>query len=672
MPKCILHLGMNRTGSTSIQLSLQNLDDDKFYYAKLGDRANHSSQILSAFTDDPELARGPRARYLGPAVLKHPRRQIFDWLESSIKGARDRTLIISGEGIMFMSAAELGKFRAFLERHGCDTEVVAYVRTPCAYMSSVFQQIIKFRKVKRLNFKRMLPNYRARMSRLDSIFGRNNVKLIKFDPARFPDNDVVRDLCTRLGISACSVKVHNYNTSMPLGLCKLIFQYNSVHEERNLPALNARAVKKLAGAFTNLAPLKLQFTDELIAPVLESIADDVEWMEERLGEPLSEEISAAAAGPIGSLDDLLQTVEGARDTLLKAIAADGCTDLADRDEDVCALIAKFALRGQLPKSPQGTSLDDQAERRGRVAQHIAGAARKDPTEDGRISSEPQPQDDGTSASQPKVIAALPPAVLKSHPLPLLPITRPAPPLLNMKNNLVVLWSAKSACTTVYVWFSHVSGFSQEVRDYASWPHQHRTEQYEKSPLYLDSARADLSRAHTLRIIRDPYDRAVSIFRHALQTHFADKVMNAKTDGRMSAEAGYSFLEFLDFVARLDMNRVDHHFRPQFHPYEKFRKPDRVINISKQDLFAELVIFEREAGLPPTNFKDLDWLRDLESKRKANQDPLTGSALDTIRFTRHQVHKLGQFPSYVQLLTPEAKQKIETIYKIDFDAYRVYL
>ena len=52
--------------------------------------------------------------------------------------------------------------------------------------------------------------------------------------------------------------------------------------------------------------------------------------------------------------------------------------------------------------------------------------------------------------------------------------------------------------------------------------------------------------------------------------------------------------------------------------------------------------------------------------------MQGDRLDETVFNRHQVRDLEQFPSYQQLLTPEARQKIERIYRVDFDAYRDYL
>ncbi len=117
-----------------------------------------------------------------------------------------------------------------------------------------------------------------------------------------------------------------------------------------------------------------------------------------------------------------------------------------------------------------------------------------------------------------------------------------------------------------------------------------------------------------------------------------------------------------------MARADIHFRPQFHPLERERKPAHIVNISASDLFADLNRFEESQGLPRTDFSTLTWLHDLERTRRARQISLPGSALDEHPFSRNDVMKLGRFPSYDQLLTPRARKRIEKIYRVDFEAY----
>src|SRR6185437_13167032 len=57
---------------------------------------------------------------------------------------------------------------------------------------------------------------------------------------------------------------------------------------------------------------------------------------------------------------------------------------------------------------------------------------------------------------------------------LAPLLQDAPrPLINPDARLVVLFSPKSACTTVVMWFLHHLGHGQKARDYATWPHHYR-------------------------------------------------------------------------------------------------------------------------------------------------------------------------------------------------------
>ncbi len=309
-------------------------------------------------------------------------------------------------------------------------------------------------------------------------------------------------------------------------------------------------------------------------------------MEERLGERLTEPASRERSRS-HDIPDLGAPVAGAAERIAALIAEDGGT-IPGGGDDVPALLrtlADLCLRGGRRTPPSGRPAIACAKRipfSPRPDLHRYGAARTWPAS-------------AVSAYQ-----------------------RPAP-LINMHKNLLVLWSPKSACTTVYVWFAKVSGFADDVRAFAKWPHRHRIHQYLRSALYHDSALSGMINASPLKIIRCPYGRAVSIYRHALQTDFADIAMEAWSGGKISAGGGYSFQTFLDLLETLDMARADIHFRPQFHPLERERKPAHIVNISTSDLFADLNRFEESQGLPRTDFSTLTWLTRPRENPKSQAD-----------------------------------------------------
>ncbi len=641
MANCIMHVGMHSTGTAAIQASLDGLDSPAFLFPRLHGNANHSLPVLSAFTEAP-LRRAVLQRHGGSKdKAKAYASQTRQDLDAAMAGLGSRTLVLSGEGIVGLNAKELGQFRAFLLGHGLETTVYAYVRRPAAFVTNALQQRIKDGMTGDLAINGLYRSYRDRLAKFDAVFGQDHVRLRLFAKESFGEGGVAADFLAWTGIGAKVAQPKVPDEVYSRSAMALLYQYHQHHAELKLPPLRGIAAQRLASLISAQDPRPFRLAPGLVSELLAAKADDVAWMEERLGQSLRTDPGQPQPEDFNTPEDLLAPVEGAREMLLETLGGEAAGLTKAQTSNVYRLMAV----------------------------HARSAAKDAPAVAAKPKAKPKAKraDDGIDDSY----AGLLTASSEARPRGLAAAAAPSP-MVNAQKNLMVLWSPKSACTTAYVWFAHVSGFLPQVRKFAAWPHKHRVERYQHSKLYFDSVKSDLSKARTVRIIRDPYGRAVSIYRHALLTRFADKALSEHSNGRLSLEAGLSFQDFLDFVGKLDMKSVDIHFRPQFHPFEVNHKPDRVINISKEDLFAGLNAFERDGGWPETDFQQFSWLHDMEGKRKAHQAAMEGEAHDRTVFSRHQVAKLGQFPSYGQLLTNEAKQKIEAIYKADFDAYRDYL
>ena len=776
MANCILHVGMHKTGTTSIQKSLQDLDDDRFYYARVLTSPNHSVSVFSIFAEKPDSIHLRSIRVRKNMTVDQITAEAKSDLKASITAAGERTLVISGEGLIRLTEHELKKLREFLVRHGCsELEIRAYIRPPGSYLSSAVQQRIKAGYFKEFQIERSLPNYRGKFEKFDQVFGAENVKLAKFDRTLLKNGDVVEDFCERSGIAMSSVSVQRMNDSVPRLAALLIYQYNQNCGAEQLPPLKARHSLRLAELLQDIDKTAFKLAPDVVARAIGQVKSDIEWMEQRLGQKLDEQPMNGNDLDISSEADLQRPIEDIN-LKLRAILEDGGIVVeAAHSDNTWQLIANLVwpLKAQLRRAKldandagghagrkprqgdrqwnrpaEGIDEDDRAaarrlrrinrnretgsgvasqhkakfrgadfrnaglrgaglergcgQSRGREAGIMQGVAqyfgqRPEPgmgtgigvwqgagpgQTSGMGNSAGRGKGQGQGAGKgkgrnpihngPQAASMLTPAQIDPHKLRDILAALAPRPMVNAPKNLLVYWSPKSACTTAYVWFSHISGFLPEMRRYGLWPHRHRQDVYERSQFYSDSVRADLSGANAIRIMRDPYSRAVSIYRHAVQSRFADRFLANFRGGSFNFEQGMSFQDFLDFVATLDMSRVDIHFRPQFHLYEREKPPSHVINVSKTDLFEGLNAFERDVGLPPTDFAAFGWLHDLEKMRKAKQEPMEGSRLDTTAFSRQQVKKLGQFPNYGQLLTPEARQKIELIYKSDFDAYREFL
>jgi hypothetical protein len=246
-----------------------------------------------------------------------------------------------------------------------------------------------------------------------------------------------------------------------------------------------------------------------------------------------------------------------------------------------------------------------------------------------------------------------------------------PPLIHPDARLVVLFSPKSACTSVVIWFFHQLGIAKQAREYHQWPHRYRTEVHYGSALHRDACRLNLSGFKVLRVVRDPIDRAASSFRHALAYRLANKAF-AELLGRTDiGKNGASFREFLDLLERLDLTACDSHYAVQRHPIERRLRVTHLINISTEDLFVRLNEVEAEIGLPVTDFAQLEWLHLVRQRIQERRSRYDGAddvtdAYET-RLVREQALR-GPWPSRKALLTPVARERIARLYAADIAAY----
>ena len=210
MPKCILHVGMHKTGTTSIQNSLLNFENDKFLYARLGGDANHSVPIYSIFSEHPEKHFLNRTRRNNGTLQDYIDR-IRNDLSSSIKAAGDRTLIISGEDIGVMAEDDIKRLADYLSAHCSSTQVIAYIRPPMSFMNSAFQQTVRSGRRTTLNLPKLYRNYRGSFEKFDTHFGRENVLLKPFDRKKLIGGDSVIDFCSTIGLEFPADRIHRAN-----------------------------------------------------------------------------------------------------------------------------------------------------------------------------------------------------------------------------------------------------------------------------------------------------------------------------------------------------------------------------------------------------------------------------------------------------------------------------
>jgi hypothetical protein len=243
------------------------------------------------------------------------------------------------------------------------------------------------------------------------------------------------------------------------------------------------------------------------------------------------------------------------------------------------------------------------------------------------------------------------------------------PLLLGPAKLGVIWSAKSACTTVLLWYLWHRNLLQTAQAYDSWPHEFRNRMLYSDEAYRTWASGMNVESWTwLRVIRDPYDRAVSSYRHALVNGYESRKMSRRL--KRPPEDGYSFEEFLDYLLRIDITTCNLHHKQQFHPLEELIAPSRVINVDKVDLMQSLA--EIDAGLEPPQ-EPVEALRAAVAKLNSWHKARPSSVdRDVSAVVLTQSDAMGPWPAYSRFLNESTRAKIAKVYAVDISRYAAFL
>ena len=323
MPRCTLHVGMPKTGTSSIQDAFfLDLRVPGIQYAGCGD-ANGSYGMLAIFgppeTQQQHFQRKQDIGGKGFTAYQHVLRGRLDRAVAHAR-QRDDQLVISGEEVYGFTEEAFERLRDYLAGKGFDTEPIGYLRPWKSYAESLLQQRLKMgRNCLTLDTDRDrgLLAYRAPIERMWRVFGRDQATFVRYDPSVFPSGCVVRDFCERLGVPAPRSRRPRQNDSLSLPALRLLFAYNrdlrmDISDTRPLPRKYGLLVNRMHALQGD--PLRLH--SSLLRPLYNRLEPDLDWLEQELGFSLHEPLIRDDNGPcIRSEDDMLDFDEASLDWL---------------------------------------------------------------------------------------------------------------------------------------------------------------------------------------------------------------------------------------------------------------------------------------------------------------------------------------------------------------------
>lgn len=283
-----IHIGMNKTGSSSIQETLQtSLDDSVWEYIKIGS-PNHGGAMLVMFKKDfysSKLNKASETRN----EIETRKKNIANKLIDKIRNSNKKKFILSGETILLLSETELEEMRDFFQRLCGNIIILGYVRSPASFNQSAFQQRLKSFNGQ-VNIHNVYPMYEQLFEKFYHVFGISNVLLWKFDPKKFPENDVVVDFCQKLGFQIQKKSIKRVNESLTREAIALLYVYRKFYPELEIGKKNIRENEKLIDYLRGIGSSKFKVSSKLMQPIIDEHSKDIAWMEQRLGESLREVI----------------------------------------------------------------------------------------------------------------------------------------------------------------------------------------------------------------------------------------------------------------------------------------------------------------------------------------------------------------------------------------------
>jgi hypothetical protein len=300
MPRtCYLHIGMPKTGSSSIQASLKTYEDERVTYARLGPE-NHSVPLCTIYAREPHRFYVHEAKALSQHDVEGLKAGYRVLLEQEFSGEKD--LILSGEALFgHISPDDVRRLLADLRKHFDHVRIIAYVRPARPLLPSRLQQLIRMGQN---HFALPLPNYRSHFAPWIEHAGAENVDFRRFDRAALSGGDVVEDFAALVGLDLSRVERRSRNESISLEAMAVLYCYN-IFQGALLPRpvrVSARAQfsTKLVGFGTS----KIGLAAELVDPILAAHSDDIDWMERIAGFSVSDP-AAEVENPIRSEQHLI-------------------------------------------------------------------------------------------------------------------------------------------------------------------------------------------------------------------------------------------------------------------------------------------------------------------------------------------------------------------------------
>lgn len=269
----ILHIGMHKTGTTSIQRCYRNFDDGRRRYLDLGPMPNHSIPIFSLYTESINDYDALQNQLLtteqtGKALArwKNHLRHEFDTHDRSV-------YIMSGEDIGLLSDAGKAALIADMQQEVDNIRVIMYVRRPLSFVVSAVQERIKNGNCAAITTP-IAVGYARRASAFQALLGRSSVEIYEYEKVSQSSNGVLDHFSQLLELHPPNTHAAT-NQRLNEPVVKLLFLLNRLNLTLTSPA-RREVTRILGGLYMGASELDVKAFEETFVVTEKDVALMVE------------------------------------------------------------------------------------------------------------------------------------------------------------------------------------------------------------------------------------------------------------------------------------------------------------------------------------------------------------------------------------------------------------
>lgn len=302
--RLILHAGMHKTGTTAIQSFLSSAAIEGATSFKWRS-PNLSNLFVLLFYDRPEAHWFFKQRQVGPEELKKRRARQTANIVRQIEASHDEVFVFSAEIISVAAQRDLENCRDFFARWFDEISVFLYVRSPFAFATSMFQQSLKTGGLAGLSD--VLPKYRSKLEKLDTVFGAGNVHMRVFDGVAGTSGGVVDDFLSWTDLTADGETRVVSNESLSADATATLYLLRKAVGRAPNSAQEVAGQRALVDCLREVGENRFYLTPACFQEMADVIQDDMVWVEHRMAQSFPEtDAYPAGALAVSSLDALEQ------------------------------------------------------------------------------------------------------------------------------------------------------------------------------------------------------------------------------------------------------------------------------------------------------------------------------------------------------------------------------